>query len=199
MLATPMQLAMATMALANGGVLYQPQLIRAWREPISGRVAYAAPRRVGEIALKPAHLAVIRQAMIEVMLPGGTAARSGADAPYGIAGKTGTSQVVGIKQGARYDEKRIAARHRDHALFVAFAPAEAPTIVVAVMVENGGSGSGTAAPIARKVLDYWLLGKLPTVYEPEEPVDAPIPEEAEDSGPAQGGALVAIPEEDLTQ
>ena len=199
MLATPMQLAMATMALANGGVLYQPQLIRAWREPISGRVAYAAPRRVGEIALKPEHLAVIRQAMIEVMLPGGTAARSGAGAPYGIGGKTGTSQVIGIKQGARYDEKRIAARHRDHALFVAFAPAEAPTIVVAVMVENGGSGSGTAAPIARKVLDYWLLGKLPTVYEPEEPVDAPIPEEAEDSGPVQGGGLVAIPEEDLTR
>lgn len=198
MLATPLQLAVATMALANGGVIYQPQLIRAWREPVSGRVAYAAPRRLGEIALKPAHLEVIRQAMIEVTQPGGTAARAGAGAPYTIAGKTGTSQVIGIKQGARYDEKRIAARHRDHALFVAFAPAEAPTIVVAVMVENGGSGSGTAAPIARKVLDYWLLGKLPAVYAPEEPADTPIPEEAEDSGPAAEGGLTASPEE-LTQ
>jgi penicillin-binding protein 2 len=170
MVATPLQLAVATMALANDGVRYQPQMIRAWREPVSGRLAYAAPRELGRIPLSAEHLRVIKQAMVDVMQPGGTAARAGAGAPYSFAGKTGTAQVIGIKQGARYDERRIAARHRDHALFVGFAPVEDPRIVVAVMVENGGSGSGTAAPIARKVIDYWLLGKLPSVYAPEEPV-----------------------------
>lgn len=177
MLATPLQLAATTMALANDGVVYRPQLIRAWREPSSGRVAHAAPRLMDRIELKPEHLRVIKQAMIEVMLPGGTAARAGADTPYTFAGKTGTAQVIGIKQGARYDERRIAERHRDHALFVGFAPVEDPRIVVAVMVENGGSGSGTAAPMARKVIDYWLLGKLPTVYAPEEPARGVVVEE----------------------
>ncbi len=161
MLATPLQLAVATMAIANDGVVYAPQLIRAWQEPESGRMHYAAARVLGRIPLKPQHLEVIKQAMVAVTQPGGTAAAAGAGAAYAFAGKTGTAQVIGIKQGARYDEKRTAAHHRDHALFIAFAPAEAPRIVVAVMVENGGSGSGTAAPMARKVIDYWLLGKRP--------------------------------------
>ncbi|MEW6253511.1 MAG: penicillin-binding transpeptidase domain-containing protein, partial [Planctomycetota bacterium] len=110
---------------------------------------------------KPENLAVVREGMLDVTRPGGTAARAAAGAPYSIAGKTGTAQVVGIRQGARYDEKRLARVHRDHALFIAYAPAENPTIVVAVMVENGGSGSGTAAPIARAVFDYYLTGKRP--------------------------------------
>jgi penicillin-binding protein 2 len=160
-LATPLQLAVATMAIANDGIVYKPQLIRAWREPGSGRLAYAAPQVLGRIPLKPAHLALVKQAMVEVTQPGGTAAGAGAGAAYLFAGKTGTAQVVGIKQGARYDERRTAARHRDHALFIAFAPADKPSIVVAVMVENGGHGGSTAAPMARKVMDYWLLGKLP--------------------------------------
>ncbi|MDO9635726.1 MAG: penicillin-binding transpeptidase domain-containing protein, partial [Thiobacillus sp.] len=96
-----------------------------------------------------------------VMSPGGTAARSAAGAPYTIAGKTGTAQVVGIRQGARYDASKLAREHRDHALFIGYAPAEYPTIAVAVMVENGGSGSGTAAPVARAVFDYYLTGKRP--------------------------------------
>jgi penicillin-binding protein 2 len=95
------------------------------------------------------------------MRPGGTAARSAAGAAFTLAGKTGTAQVVGIKQGARYDATQLAQKHRDHALFIAYAPAENPTIVVAVMVENGGSGSGTAAPVARAVFDYYLTGKRP--------------------------------------
>jgi Cell division protein FtsI/penicillin-binding protein 2 len=99
--------------------------------------------------------------MKDVMRPGGTAAKAAAGAPYTIAGKTGTAQVVGIKQGARYDASKLALQHRDHALFIAYAPTENPTIAVAVMVENGGSGSGTAAPIARAVLDYYLTGKRP--------------------------------------
>lgn len=200
MLATPLQLAVATMAIANDGVVYAPQLLRAWQDPASGRMHYAAPRVLGRIPLKPQHLAVIKQAMVEVMLPGGTAAAAGAGAAYAFAGKTGTAQVIGIKQGARYDERRIAAHHRDHALFIAFAPAEAPRIVVAVMVENGGSGSGTAAPMARKVIDYWLLGKRPDAAaapvqdtavpaEEEEREDAsPVPATGEpQEGPANAG------------
>jgi penicillin-binding protein 2 len=115
----------------------------------------------GQVPITPAHLALVREGMMDVMRPGGTAARSAAGAPYAIAGKTGTAQVVGIKQGAKYDASRLAREHRDHALFIAYAPAENPTIVVAVMVENGGSGSGTAAPIARAVFDYYLTGKRP--------------------------------------
>ncbi len=193
-LTTPMQLAVATMALANDGVVYKPQLIRAWRDPATGKVGYAAPQVVGRIKLTPEYLRLVKEAMIDVTRPGGTAAGAGAGAPYLFAGKTGTAQVIGIKQGARYVESQVHARHRDHALFIAFAPADNPKIVVAVMVENGGHGGSTAAPIARKVIDYWLLGKLPTIYAPEEPAHEPISEEQEDSGPAGDGAVVPPPE-----
>jgi penicillin-binding protein 2 len=88
----------------------------------------------------------------------GTARRSAQGAQYRIAGKTGTAQVVGIAQDAEYDAEALAERHRDHALFIAFAPADNPRIAVAVVVENGGGGSSTAAPIAREVMDAWLVG-----------------------------------------
>ena len=194
-LATPMQLAVATMAIANDGVLYQPQLIRAWRDPATGKVGYAAPQIMGRIKLTPEYLRLVKEAMVDVTRPGGTASIAGANTPYQFAGKTGTAQVVGIKQGAKYVESQVHARHRDHALFIAFAPADNPKIVIAVMVENGGHGGSTAAPVARKVIDYWLLGKLPTIYAPEEPADAAIPDEIEDSGPAGSEAVVAAPEE----
>ena len=89
----------------------------------------------------------------------GTGARAFAGASYVSAGKTGTAQVIAIKQGEKYVASRVAERHRDHALFVAYAPANAPKIAVAVVVENAGFGAVTAAPIARKVFDYYLLGK----------------------------------------
>jgi penicillin-binding protein 2 len=179
-LATPLQLAVATMAIANDGIVYKPQMIRAWTEPASGRIAHAAPQVMDRLDFKPEHLRLVKQAMVEVTQPGGTAAAAGAGAPYLFAGKTGTAQVVGIKQTERYDERRVALRHRDHALFIAFAPADDPKIVIAVMVENGGHGGSTAAPIAREVIDYWLLGKLPA--QPGTlPVDA-ADSEAEDSG-----------------
>jgi penicillin-binding protein 2 len=100
--------------------------------------------------------------MMDVTLPGGTAASVGANAPYAIAAKTGTAQVIGIKQNEKYNANSINERHRDHALFIAYAPAEDPTIAMAVIVENGQHGGSTAGPIARKVMDYYLLGKLPT-------------------------------------
>jgi penicillin-binding protein 2 len=160
-LTTPLQLAVAAAMLANGGTRIEPRLVRAVRDPL----AHAWQPQPGgarvQVAIAPDHLAVVREGMMDVMRPGGTAARSAAGAPYTIAGKTGTAQVVGIKQGARYEASQLAREHRDHALFIAYAPTENPTIVVAVMVENGGSGSGTAAPIARTVFDYYLTGKRP--------------------------------------
>lgn len=87
----------------------------------------------------------------------GTARKAAIGSPYRIAGKSGTAQVVAIKQGEKYDRSKVQERHRDHALFVGFAPADNPKIVVSVMVENGESGSGVAAPVVRQVMDAWLL------------------------------------------
>ncbi|OJZ17794.1 MAG: penicillin-binding protein 2 [Thiobacillus sp. 65-29] len=161
-LTTPLQLAAAVAMLANGGRPVPPRLVAAVRDPVTRTWAPVAPPPARPaLAIAPAHLEVVRQGMLDVTRPGGTAAASAAGAPYAIAGKTGTAQVVGIKQGARYDASRLAREHRDHALFIAYAPADKPTLALAVMVENGGSGSGTAAPIARAVFDYYLTGKRP--------------------------------------
>jgi penicillin-binding protein 2 len=160
-LTTPLQLATATAMLANGGTRIEPRLVQAMRDPLSHVWQPSPGAKRSQMAIKPANLEVVRQGMMDVMRPGGTASAAAAGAPYTIAGKTGTAQVVGIKQGARYDESRIARQYRDHALFMAFAPVENPTIVVAVMVENGGHGGSTAAPIARAVFDYYLTGKRP--------------------------------------
>jgi len=113
------------------------------------------------VQIKPEHLSLVKSAMVAVTSPGGTAAKAGANAGYTIAGKTGTAQVIGLKQGEKYDASKIREEHRDHALFVAFAPADNPKLAMALLVENGGSGSGTAAPIAREVFDFYLLGKRP--------------------------------------
>jgi penicillin-binding protein 2 len=135
---------------------------------------------------------------MDVTLPGGTAASVGANAAYTIAAKTGTAQVIGIKQNEKYNASSINERHRDHALFIAYAPADNPKIALAVIVENGGHGGSAGGPIARKVMDYYLLGKLP------EANAAPLDPKAKPSG-AIGGSLIggaatkpgAIPEEEL--
>jgi penicillin-binding protein 2 len=105
--------------------------------------------------------AVIAAMQDVVHSPRGTGKIINKDLPYHIAGKTGTAQVIGIAQNATYDATKIDKRQRDHALFIAFAPVEEPRIAVAVMVENGEHGSSTAAPVARKVMDAWLLPKPP--------------------------------------
>lgn len=160
-LTTPLQLATATAMLANGGKRIEPRLVEAIRDPFSHAWQSLLPTVRGRVKIDPANLAVVRQGMLDVMRPGGTASAAAAGAAYAIAGKTGTAQVVGIKQGARYDESRLARHHRDHALFIAYAPADDPKIAIAVLVENGGHGGGTAAPIARAVMDYYLTGKRP--------------------------------------
>ncbi len=159
--ATPMQLALATATLANNGVVYQPHLVRFVQDSRSGERRAVATDPLRTITLDPRWLDAVKQAMVDVTRPGGTAAGAGRDAAYSFAGKSGTAQVIAIRQGERYDARKIGERYRDHALFVAFAPAESPRIALGILVENGGSGSGTAAPIARVVLDYYLLGKAP--------------------------------------
>jgi penicillin-binding protein 2 len=160
-LATPLQLAFATSILANDGVVYRPHLVRHVVDTRSGETRAIEPQPVRTVALNPKWVNLVKTAMVDVTKPGGTAARAGAGAAYVFAGKTGTAQVIAMKQDEKYDEKKVAERFRDHALFIAFAPATSPKIALGILVENGGHGSSTAAPIARHVLDYYLLGKLP--------------------------------------
>ena len=160
-LVTPMQLAYATAILANDGVAYLPHLVREVRSSRSNESRLIEGKLEADLKLDPAHLDLIKRAMVAVNQPGGTAAQAAAGAPYRIAGKTGTAQVIAIKQGEKYIESLVQERHRDHAWFIAFAPAEQPRIALVVLAENGGHGGGTAAPIARKVMDYYLLGKVP--------------------------------------
>jgi penicillin-binding protein 2 len=159
-LVTPLQLAFATAILANDGVAFQPHLVREVRR------AGAAPqltehKQLFDLQIPPDHLKLVKEAMEAVTRPGGTAVGANYGVPYRVAGKTGTAQVIAIKQGEKYDEKKVSEYNRDHAWFIAFAPADKPRIALAVLAENGGHGGSTAAPIARKVLDYYLLGKLP--------------------------------------
>jgi len=157
---TLLQLAHATANVANDGIVMKPHLVRAIEDIKTGERRLTVPKESYRIEMKPENLRVVRDAMVDVNITGtGRAAFQGA--PYKVGGKTGTAQVVGIKQNEKYDEKKVAERHRDHSLFVAFAPAEKPRIALAVLVENGGFGAAAAAPIARQVLDYYLLGKVP--------------------------------------
>ncbi len=158
-LATPLQLAQAMATLANNGVMMRPHLVRAIRERATGVMRTTPLEAVRTLPLRQEDMDFVRDAMVDVLKPGGTAAQAGAGATYAIAGKTGTAQVVGIKQGEKYNEAHTQERNRDHALFVAFAPADQPRIALAVLVENGGHGASVAAPIARQVLDFYLLGK----------------------------------------
>ncbi len=170
-LATPMQLAFATSILANNGVVYRPHLVRHVVDQRNSETRAVEPQPVRTVPLNPKWVNLVKTAMVDVTKPGGTAARAGAGAAYVFAGKTGTAQVIAMKQDEKYDEKKVAERFRDHALFIAFAPAGEPKIALGILVENGGHGSSTAAPIARHVLDYYLLGKLPAKA-PELSVDS---------------------------
>ncbi len=160
-LVTPLALASATATLSTYGQHLRPRLVAATEDPYSGEVVdFPVVSNIAIAAEDHANWQYIIKTMIEsVHSPRGTARRIGKDAPYTIAGKTGTAQVFGIKQDEEYVEEDIEKRLRDHALFIAFAPAHDPRIAVAVIVENGGSGGAVAAPIARKVMDAWLLDK----------------------------------------
>jgi len=161
MTSTPLQIAHMTAIVGARGANFEPRLVTAMRDPVTGQRTELAPVALPKVAsASPEHWQVAVDGMLAVM-NGGTASRSAAGAGYSIAGKTGTAQVFTVAQNAKYDEKAIDERLRDHAWFVAFAPAEDPRIAIAVLVENGRSGSGTAAPIARKIMDAYLLRKFP--------------------------------------
>ncbi len=157
---TMLQLAQATAVLANDGVKHKPQLVIATVDPVTGERVAVPPAPARDLDFKPQNVAMVRRAMVGVT-QSGTSTRAFANAGYQSGGKTGTAQAVGIGQNAKYDAKRMAERQRDHALYVAFAPADNPRIALALVVENAGFGAAHAAPIARRVFDYWLLGQYP--------------------------------------
>jgi penicillin-binding protein 2 len=156
---TPIQLAQATATIANNGVMFRPHLVNHITDTKSGTQTPIEPQPLKKLLLKQEHIDVIKRAMVGVNTEG-TGARAFKDAGYVAAGKTGTAQVFSYK-GAEHKTEHMQANLRDHALFIAFAPADNPKIALAVLVENGGFGAQAAAPIARQVLDYYLLGKVP--------------------------------------
>lgn len=170
MQSTPLQLAQAVALMANRGKWIRPHLAKT----IEGQPP-VDPNPMPDIILRdPKYWDAGRIGMeMVVHAARGTAHKVGATSVYRIAGKSGTAQVVAIKQGEKYDRSKVQERHRDHALFVAFAPAEDPKIAVAVMVENGESGSGVAAPVVKQVMDAWLLGEdgqLKPEFRPPQPL-----------------------------
>ncbi|NWL79091.1 penicillin-binding protein 2 [Pseudomonas taiwanensis] len=170
MQSTPLQLAQAVALMANRGKWIRPHLAKT----IEGQPPID-PNPMPDITLRdPKYWDAGRNGMEQVVHGArGTAHKVGASSVYRIAGKSGTAQVVAIKQGEKYDRSKVQERHRDHALFVAFAPAEDPKIAVAVMVENGESGSGVAAPVVKQVMDAWLLGEdgqLKPEFRPPQPL-----------------------------
>jgi penicillin-binding protein 2 len=153
MLTTPMQLAVATSVLASKGARRVPRLLMA----VDG-TPLDAPE-LEPMRAKPENWEAVYKGMLDVVhSKRGTAKALAKGIRYQMAGKTGTAQVIGIAQNAVYKEDEVDERHRHHGLFIAFAPAEAPTIAVAIIVENGG-GSSAASPIARHVIDTWLFGR----------------------------------------
>ncbi len=156
---TPIQLASAVATLANDGVMYRPHVVRHVEDAATGNRRAIEPQPIKRLPWQQKNIDVIKRGMVGVNTEG-TGARAFAGAGYVAAGKTGTAQVFSLK-GAKYSEHSTKEHLRDHALYVAFAPADDPRIAVAVLVENGGFGAQSAAPIARQVFDYYLLGKRP--------------------------------------
>jgi penicillin-binding protein 2 len=157
---TPIQLAQAMATLANGGTVYRPRLVAYVDNPRTGERKHLEPEIVRRIGARADHIEFVKRAMAGVNKEG-TGARAFAGAQYTSGGKTGTAQVIAMKQNEKYDEKKVAERHRDHSWFIAFAPLDKPRIAMAIIVENGGFGARAAAPIARTMLDYYLVGTLP--------------------------------------
>jgi penicillin-binding protein 2 len=156
---TPMQLAWAMSIIANNGEAHKPHLVKQIEKLPGGEITTVAPQSLYTIPLKPANLEFIRNALAAVPREG-TSARAFMGAGYTSGGKTGTAQVYSLK-GEKYSASRVNERMRDHAWYIAYAPADEPRIALAVLVENAGFGAQAAAPVARAVFDYYLLGKLP--------------------------------------
>ena len=192
-LATPLQLATATAAIAMRGVRLRPRLVDRAVDPASGDVEEFEPETIASIRLVEAsNWERIIEAMTGVVHgPRGTARRINDGISYRMAGKTGTAQVFTVRQNEEYDARKLDKKLHDHGLFIAFAPVERPRIAVAVVVENGGSGSGAAAPLARTVIDAYLGDDTlpPTV--PGQPVRRAAANDG--SGPALAVTVHPVP------
>jgi len=157
---TILQMSQAAATLAAAGQRHQPHLVREVTDVVTGAKRTVTSEPLAPVPIKPEHFEVVRNALVGVNREG-TSAAAFAGSAYVAAGKTGTAQVVGIKQNEKYSASKMAEHLRDHALFMAFAPAQNPTIAVALVVENAGFGGQSAAPIVRRVFDYWLQGLYP--------------------------------------
>src|SRR5215831_18089207 len=168
---TPMQQAEAIATIANDGVAFRPHLVKTIENVKTGEVSEIAPEQAHQVVVKPEYLAVIKNALVGVPREG-TSARAFVGAKYVSAGKTGTAQLFSVKEGEKYQAGKVEERLRDHAWYLAYAPAASPTIALAVLVENGGFGAQAAAPVARAVFDYYLLGFAPSGMPGEERPDS---------------------------
>jgi penicillin-binding protein 2 len=158
---TMLQLAHATATLANNGLKMRPHIVREVLDVETKVPTPVAKEPIGQLQLSPEHLDIIKRAMIGVNIEG-TSATSFVGAQYVSAGKTGTAQVFTVKQNEKYNAATVDERMRDHALYIAFAPADEPKVALAMVVENAGFGAQNAAPIARRVLDFVILGQYPS-------------------------------------
>ncbi|MBA4175831.1 MAG: penicillin-binding protein 2 [Leptothrix sp. (in: Bacteria)] len=158
---TMLQLASATATLVSGGQRFKPRLVREVENVITAERQRVAGDALPPLALEREHVQIIRRALAGVTVEG-TSVRSFLGAPYQSGGKTGTAQAVGVRQNEKYNAAKMEEHKRDHALYMAAAPIDNPTVALAVVVENAGFGSDSAAPIARRVFDYLLLGQYPS-------------------------------------
>lgn len=160
---TPLQMAHATASLANNGVVYQPHLVKEVLDFGARKITRINPNPERQIPFKADNFEYVKRSMEKVLKPGGTAHRIGGGLAYTMGGKTGTAQVVQIKQGGRYNAAALREQHRDHAWFISFAPLEKPEIAIAVILENGGWGA-YAAPLAREMTDFYMLHVKPQQF-----------------------------------
>ena len=158
---TMLQLALAEATLANGGIRYRPHIAKAVKNAVTGVVTDIIQPPGENLGYQAKNVDLVRNALVSV-IKGGTGTRVFMGAPYTSAGKTGTAQAMTLGQNVKYNAKALEEHQRDHALFAAFAPAESPTIALALIVENAGFGAASAGPIARRVFDYWLMGEYPS-------------------------------------
>ena len=163
---TMLQIAHATGTLANNGLKMTPHLVREVVDVETKVASLVAKEPIGQLPLSPENLEVIKRGMVGVNIEG-TSASSFVGAPYVSAGKTGTAQVYTIKQNEKYNAASIDERMRDHALFIAYAPADDPKVALAMVVENAGFGAQNAAPIARRVFDFVIMGQYPALEDIE--------------------------------
>jgi penicillin-binding protein 2 len=195
---TMLQMANAMSTLASGGLRFKPRLVHEVQDTVTNERRPVSSQALEPLPLKPEHVTVIRDAMHGVTT-GGTSARIFAGAGYLSGGKTGTAQAVGVRGGEKYSASRVAEHLRDHSLYIAFAPVDQPRVALAVIVENAGWGSGAAAPIARRVLDYLLMDQYPSeedialvregkggapIGKPRAPAEVPLP-----AGPGNAVAM----------